>query len=67
MGPLPSAPHPAPPADSQPWEELKKELEKLKQENEALKILQDRRDGPRARYDRFIAKVSFLSSSLRML
>lgn len=47
--PLPSAPNPATPADSQPWEELKKELEKLKQENEALKILQDRRDGPRAR------------------
>ncbi|XP_040179409.1 coiled-coil alpha-helical rod protein 1 [Rana temporaria] len=47
--PLPSAPHPVPPADTQPWEELKKELEKLKQENEALKILQDRRDGPRAR------------------
>ncbi|XP_077318665.1 coiled-coil alpha-helical rod protein 1 isoform X2 [Lithobates pipiens] len=47
--PLPSAPNPAPPADPQPWEELKKELEKLKQENEALKILQDRRDGSRAR------------------
>ncbi|XP_018416128.1 PREDICTED: coiled-coil alpha-helical rod protein 1 [Nanorana parkeri] len=47
--PPPLVPSSAPSADSQAWAELKKELEKLKQENEALKIRQDRGDGPRAR------------------
>ncbi|KAM5146913.1 coiled-coil alpha-helical rod protein 1 isoform 1-T2 [Mantella aurantiaca] len=47
--PPPSVPNPVPSVDSQLWAELKKELEKLKQENEALKIRQDREDVLRAR------------------
>ncbi|KAM9323905.1 coiled-coil alpha-helical rod protein 1 [Gastrophryne carolinensis] len=47
--PQPSVPNPVLPADTSPWEELKKELDKLKRENEELKRRQSRFEEPRAR------------------
>ncbi|XP_063794104.1 coiled-coil alpha-helical rod protein 1 isoform X2 [Pseudophryne corroboree] len=49
LPPLPPVPPLASPTNCEPWEELSKELSKLKQENEELRKRPDREDGARAR------------------